>query len=72
MAATETGSNVAARTGAEFLEGLRNDKDREIWIGGECVANPMDHEDIAGHMKQYWSLHYKRSNRENESSKNKH
>jgi 4-hydroxyphenylacetate 3-monooxygenase len=47
MAATETSSNVAARTGAEFLEGLRNDKDREIWIGGECVANPMDHEFLA-------------------------
>ena len=47
MAATETSSNVAARTGAEFLEGLRNDKDREIWIGGECVTNPMDHELLA-------------------------
>ena len=44
MAATETSSNVAARTGAQFLEGLRNDRDREIWIGGECVTNPLDHE----------------------------
>ena len=35
-------------------------------------ANSMYHEDIAGHMQQYWSLHFKRSNRENGSSKNKH
>ena len=43
MAATETGSDIAARSGAQFLEGLRGDADREIWIGGERVANPMDH-----------------------------
>lgn len=44
MAVVEKTGNVAARTGAEFLAGLAADRDREIWIGGEKVANPMDHE----------------------------
>lgn len=43
MAATETGTTIGARSGAQFLEGLANDRDREIWIGGERVANPLDH-----------------------------
>lgn len=44
MAVVEKSGNIAARTGAEFLAGLAADGDREIWIGGEKVANPMDHE----------------------------
>ena len=40
MATTET---IGARSGAQFLEGLANDREREIWIGGERVANPLDH-----------------------------
>lgn len=43
MATTEQGSSVLARTGAEFLAGLAADGEREIWIGGECVSNPLDH-----------------------------
>ena len=27
-------------------------------------ANPMDHEDIAGHMKHYWNLNYKHAKKE--------
>ena len=33
-------------------------------------ANPMDHEDIAGHMQRYWTLNYKRS-KQNDDQKNK-
>ena len=40
MATTAT---IGARSGAQFLEGLANDGEREIWIGGERVANPLDH-----------------------------
>ena len=40
MATTET---IGARSGAQFLDGLANDGEREIWIGGERVANPLDH-----------------------------
>ncbi|MFM9125369.1 MAG: 4-hydroxyphenylacetate 3-hydroxylase N-terminal domain-containing protein, partial [Actinomycetota bacterium] len=43
MATTEQGSSVLARTGAAFLAGLAADGEREIWIGGECVPNPLDH-----------------------------
>ena len=43
MAVVEQTSNVAARTGAQFLSGLASDTDREIWIGGEKVTNPLDH-----------------------------
>ena len=43
MAATETGTTIGARTGAQFLEGLASDGEREIWIGGERVSNPLDH-----------------------------
>lgn len=33
---------MPARTGAQFLQGLR-DRPRELWIGGERVADPVDH-----------------------------
>ena len=34
-------------------------------------ANPMDHEDIAGHMQRYWSLHYKKVKSTDSSNKSK-
>lgn len=37
---------MGARTGKEFLEGLRATK-REIWLGGEKVANVVDHPEFA-------------------------
>ena len=40
MATTE--ASVAARTGQQFLEGLRGDA-REIWLGGEKITHPLDH-----------------------------
>ena len=33
---------MAARTGAQFLQGLR-DRPRELWLEGERVADPVDH-----------------------------
>jgi 4-hydroxyphenylacetate 3-monooxygenase len=33
---------MPARTGAQFLQGLR-DRPPELWIGGERVADPVDH-----------------------------
>ncbi|MGA0121506.1 MAG: 4-hydroxyphenylacetate 3-hydroxylase family protein [Gaiellales bacterium] len=44
MATTEQASTIAARSGADFLAGLANDRDREIWIGGEKVTNPLEHD----------------------------
>jgi 4-hydroxyphenylacetate 3-monooxygenase len=40
MATTE--APVAARTGAQFLDGLRGDA-REIWLNGEKVTHPLEH-----------------------------
>jgi 4-hydroxyphenylacetate 3-monooxygenase len=40
MATTE--APVAARTGQQFLDGLRGDA-REIWLGGEKITHPLDH-----------------------------
>src|SRR5581483_3196262 len=36
---------VAARTGAEFLEGL-NAGGREVWLGGERITHPLEHPDL--------------------------
>ena len=44
MATTET---PGARTGAQFLEGLRGDG-REIWLEGERVDDPTTHPKLAG------------------------
>ena len=38
---------MAARTGAEFLEGLRNRK-REVWLGDERVDDVTAHPQLAG------------------------
>lgn len=43
MSVLEQTANVAARTGAQFLADLAADDQREIWIGGEKVTNPLDH-----------------------------
>lgn len=37
---------MPARTGAEFLRGLRDS--RELWLGGQRVADPMDHPALRG------------------------
>jgi 4-hydroxyphenylacetate 3-monooxygenase len=40
MATTE--APVAARTGQQFLDGLRGDA-REVWLNGEKITHPLDH-----------------------------
>ena len=45
MATTAKAANVSARTGAEYLAGLGAD-DRELWLNGERVRQPLDHEDL--------------------------
>src|SRR3954453_4593774 len=44
MATAETtqAPGVAARTGQQFLDGLRGDA-REIWLNGERITHPLDH-----------------------------
>jgi 4-hydroxyphenylacetate 3-monooxygenase oxygenase component len=44
MATTETTQKtpVAARTGEQFLDGLRGDA-REIWLDGEKITHPLEH-----------------------------
>ncbi len=45
MATTE-GTRVLARTGQEFLDGLRGDS-REMWLNGEKITHPLDHPQLA-------------------------
>src|SRR5438067_5847009 len=45
MATTGETTNVAARTGAQFLEGL-NAGEREIWLDGEKITHPLEHPDL--------------------------
>ena len=43
MATVETQKTpIAARTGSQFLDGLRGDA-REIWLNGEKITHPLDH-----------------------------
>src|SRR6266550_3512401 len=37
--------DAAARTGEEFLEGLRGDT-REIWLNGEQISHPLEHAEL--------------------------
>ncbi len=37
---------MPARTGAEFLQGLRDD--RRIWLGGQRITDPMEHPALRG------------------------
>jgi 4-hydroxyphenylacetate 3-monooxygenase oxygenase component len=43
---TTTEQTVAARTGAQYLEGL-NAGEREIWLDGEKVTHPLEHPDLS-------------------------
>ena len=36
---------VAARTGQQFLDGLRGDA-REIWLNGEKITHPLEHPEL--------------------------
>src|SRR5438034_6903188 len=45
MTTTGETTNVAARTGAQFLEGL-NAGEREIWLDGEKITHPLEHPDL--------------------------
>lgn len=50
---------MPARTGAQFLEGLRDQ--REIWLGGQRVTDPMDHPSLRGAAQaiaDVFDLHY--------------
>ncbi len=42
MAQVGTEEATGARTGAQFLDGLRKGE-REIWLGGERISHPLDH-----------------------------
>ena len=37
---------MPARTGAQFLRGLRDN--REVWLGGQRVTDPLDHPALRG------------------------
>jgi len=47
MAQTPVQQAEGARTGAQFLEGLSNG-DREIWLRGEKIVQPLDHPGLRG------------------------
>ena len=46
MATTEQ-TNVAARTGQQFLDGLAGDA-RELWLNGEKITHPLEHPELRG------------------------
>ena len=37
--------DAAARTGEQFLEGLRSGE-REVWLNGERITHPLEHEEL--------------------------
>ena len=45
--ATEMQSTTGARTGEQYLAGLRSEE-REIWLEGEKIADPSDHPKLEG------------------------
>src|SRR5919202_6991992 len=45
--ATETRKTTGARTGEQFLAGLRGE-DREIWLEGEKITDPSSHPKLEG------------------------
>jgi 4-hydroxyphenylacetate 3-monooxygenase len=58
-----TGTQTAARTGEQFLEGLRSGG-REIWLNGEKVTHPLDHPDLeaaARSMGRVFDLQHERA-----------
>src|SRR6201996_7252064 len=50
---------MPARTGAQFLRGLRDN--REVWLGGQRVTGPLDHHALlvaAESIAAVFDLHY--------------
>jgi 4-hydroxyphenylacetate 3-monooxygenase len=50
---------MPARTGAQFLRGLRDN--REVWLGGHRVTDPLDHPALRGAAESIaavFDLHY--------------
>ena len=45
--ATARSAGVAARTGRQFLDGLRGDA-RELWLNGVKITHPLDHDELHG------------------------
>src|SRR6201995_17941 len=45
MAHTDVREATGARTGEQFLEGLRQGG-REIWLRGERISHPLDHPEL--------------------------
>ena len=45
--AIDTGKTTGARTGEQYLEGLRGDE-REVWLEGEKVTDPSAHPKLEG------------------------
>jgi 4-hydroxyphenylacetate 3-monooxygenase len=45
MALSATTQAVGARTGEQFLDGLRQGG-REIWLRGERISHPLDHPEL--------------------------
>src|SRR5438445_13723743 len=55
--------NTAARTGEQFLEGLRGDA-REIWLNGEKITHPLEHPELrsaAESMARVFDLQHERA-----------
>src|SRR5213078_3617036 len=48
MATVETQKTpTAARTGSQFLDGLRGDA-REVWLNGTKITHPLEHDELRG------------------------
>ena len=45
--AAQESAGVAARTGRQFLDGLRGDA-RELWLNGVRITHPLDHAELHG------------------------
>jgi len=45
--AAQEPAGVAARTGRQFLDGLRGDA-RELWLNGVKITHPLDHDELHG------------------------
>ncbi len=45
MALASVGQATGARTGEQFLDGLRQGG-REIWLRGERISHPLDHPEL--------------------------
>ena len=47
MSTIETSQAPGARTGEQFLEGLRRGG-REVWLRGEQISHPLEHPELRG------------------------